>query len=156
MEIKGKTLYRSSDDRYIAGVCGGLGEFFDVDPLVFRLIFLLLLFFGGGGLILYIILWILMPEKAEKRAKNLNENIKQGANKMAEEIKEKSSKEGNGRVLIGVIILVVGLIFLGREFFPFLNIGMDKLWPLIVVAIGVSILLKANNKDENETPKEKK
>jgi len=156
MEIQGRKLYRSSTDRYIAGVCGGLGEFFNVDPLVFRLIFLLLLFFGGGGLLLYIILWILMPEREEKRAKKLNENIKQGANKMAEEIKQKSSGKGNGRVLVGTIILVLGLIFLSREFFPFLNIGMDKLWPLIVIAIGVSILVKSSEEKDEDEPKETK
>lgn len=59
-----KRLYRSTTDKKIAGVCGGLGEYFNVDPLVFRVIFVLALLPGGvPGLLPYIILWILIPKK---------------------------------------------------------------------------------------------
>ena len=58
-----KKLFRSIDDRKICGICGGLGEFFDIDPLIFRIGFLFLLFCGGSGLILYLIMWLLVPEK---------------------------------------------------------------------------------------------
>lgn len=57
-----KRLYRSRNERIIAGVCGGLAEYFGTDPLVMRLAALVLLFFGGG-LILYIIGWIAIPER---------------------------------------------------------------------------------------------
>lgn len=57
-----KRLYRSRKDRVIGGVCGGLGEYFGIDSLAVRLVFLILLFFGGG-LILYIIFWIIIPQK---------------------------------------------------------------------------------------------
>ncbi len=57
-----KQLFRSKTNRKIAGVCGGLGEFFDIDPVFFRAIFLVSAFFGGLGLVIYIVLWILMPE----------------------------------------------------------------------------------------------
>ncbi len=57
-----KKLYRSSSDKMIAGVCGGLGQYFGVDPTLIRLIFALLVLFGvGSGIILYIILAIVMP-----------------------------------------------------------------------------------------------
>lgn len=59
---KPKRLYRSRTDRVIGGVCGGLGEYFGIDSLAVRLVFLILLFFGGG-LILYIIFWIIIPQK---------------------------------------------------------------------------------------------
>jgi len=58
-----KKLFRSTDDRKIAGICGGLGEYLDVDPLIFRIIFLFLLLCGGSGFLLYLIMWLLMPEK---------------------------------------------------------------------------------------------
>ncbi len=58
-----KKLTRSRTDRKIAGVCGGLGEYFNVDPTVIRLLFLLLLLFAGGGGLLYIILWIIVPQE---------------------------------------------------------------------------------------------
>lgn len=56
-----KRLYRSPADRKIAGVCGGLGEHFDLDPVFFRLVFLMLLCFGGIGLVAYFAMWILVP-----------------------------------------------------------------------------------------------
>ena len=52
---------RSITDKKIAGVCGGLAEYFDVDPTVIRLVWVLLFFFGGTGGLAYIILWIVLP-----------------------------------------------------------------------------------------------
>ena len=58
-----KKLYRSKDYRLIAGVCGGLGEYFDIDPIIFRMIFIALLINGGAGIIIYILMWIFVPVK---------------------------------------------------------------------------------------------
>jgi phage shock protein C len=59
-----KKLYRSVQDKRIAGVCGGLGTYFDVDPIIFRIIFIILLLPGGlPGLIPYILMWIFVPEE---------------------------------------------------------------------------------------------
>lgn len=151
-----KKFYRSSTDRVIAGVCGGIGEYFQIDPLIIRLIFVLLLIFGGGGLLIYIILWIIMPERDEKRSEDIAHNIKQGADKMASEIKSSSTKT-NGRVWVGFIILAIGVIYLMREFFPFLNIGFDKLWPLIIIALGIVILTRPEKvKEIGEVKKDEK
>lgn len=61
-----KRLYRSRTDRKIAGVCGGLGEYFKVDPVIFRILGVILLLPGGfPGLLPYIILWIVVPEEPE-------------------------------------------------------------------------------------------
>ena len=56
-----KRLHRSLQDRKIAGVCGGLGDYFDFDPVFFRLFFLFSILFGGLGLVAYLVLWILVP-----------------------------------------------------------------------------------------------
>lgn len=58
----GKKLYRNTDNAVIAGVCSGLGAFFGIDPIIFRLIFALSIFAGGVGILIYIILWVVMPE----------------------------------------------------------------------------------------------
>ena len=58
-----KKLYRSKEDRKIGGVCGGLGEYFDIDPTIIRLIWLAMLFAVGSGVLAYIIAWIIVPEK---------------------------------------------------------------------------------------------
>ncbi len=52
----------STEDRKLAGVCGGLGEFFQVDPVFFRILFVLMVFAGGIGFVLYVILWLLIPK----------------------------------------------------------------------------------------------
>lgn len=54
-------LRRSDDDELIGGVCGGLAEFFDVDVTIIRFLFILSTFFGGAGILIYIILWLVMP-----------------------------------------------------------------------------------------------
>jgi phage shock protein PspC (stress-responsive transcriptional regulator) len=56
-----KRLYRSGDEAKIAGVCAGLGEYFELDPVFFRLFFLFSILFGGLGAIAYVMLWILAP-----------------------------------------------------------------------------------------------
>ncbi len=56
-----RRLYRSSSNSVIGGVCGGLGEYFDIDPNILRLISVLLFFFGGLSLWVYIIMWIVLP-----------------------------------------------------------------------------------------------
>jgi phage shock protein PspC (stress-responsive transcriptional regulator) len=59
-----KKLHRLTEDKKLAGVCAGLGEHFDLDPVFFRLFFLVSLFFGGLGALIYVLLWIMAPEKA--------------------------------------------------------------------------------------------
>lgn len=59
--VKSRHLYRSRTNRSIAGVCGGIAEFFGIDPTILRLITLLLILFGGLSLWVYIILWLIIP-----------------------------------------------------------------------------------------------
>lgn len=66
-EPERRRLYRSRTNRSIAGICGGLGEFFDADPTMIRLVTLLLILFGGISIWIYIILWIVIPEEPARR-----------------------------------------------------------------------------------------
>jgi phage shock protein C len=63
-----KKLHRSKDDRWLAGVCGGLGEYFNIDGTLIRVLFILFGFAVGGGFLIYIILWIIMPEAPDDLA----------------------------------------------------------------------------------------
>ncbi len=58
-------LHLSATDRKLTGVCGGLGEFFKVDPVFFRVTFVVLALAGGTGVLLYVLLWLLMPRAGE-------------------------------------------------------------------------------------------
>jgi phage shock protein C len=60
-----KTLYRSRKNRLIAGICGGIAEYFDVDPIIVRLITLILVLSAGAGLLAYIVAWIVVPEEPD-------------------------------------------------------------------------------------------
>ena len=57
-----KKLYRSEDDRMIAGVAGGLGEFLDIDATIIRLIFAFRILLSGAGLLVYAVMWLIVPE----------------------------------------------------------------------------------------------
>lgn len=74
-----KKLTRSADNRWLAGVCGGLGEYFNIDPTLIRIIFVLATLLLGavvGGIILYAILWALIPvaDAGDPTAKILSED----------------------------------------------------------------------------------
>ncbi|MGI6443387.1 MAG: PspC domain-containing protein [Candidatus Dojkabacteria bacterium] len=76
-----KKLYRSKKERYISGVCGGIAEYFDIDPIIPRLIFVLLLLGEGSGLLIYLILWLVLPEKPDKVVKKKAKTKKEGQQK---------------------------------------------------------------------------
>ena len=58
-----KRLYRLPDQGKIAGVCAGLGEYFQVDPTVVRLIFVLLVLAGASGVLIYLVMWLIVPRQ---------------------------------------------------------------------------------------------
>jgi phage shock protein C len=58
-----KRIYRSNTDRKIGGVCGGLGEFLDKDPVLLRVLFILISLLWGFGIIVYLIMWLVVPLK---------------------------------------------------------------------------------------------
>jgi phage shock protein C len=60
-----RKLYRSRTERMVAGVCGGLAEYFNVDTTVVRVLFLVLTLFGGSGLVVYVVMWILVPDASK-------------------------------------------------------------------------------------------
>jgi len=58
-------LYRSTENKKIAGICGGLGEYFDIDPTIVRLIWIASVLIAGTGLLAYLIAWMIIPEKSK-------------------------------------------------------------------------------------------
>lgn len=67
--VKVKKLYRSRKNRILAGVCGGIGEYVEIDPTLIRLAWILVSFFWGAGILLYIIAWFLIPLNPNKKGK---------------------------------------------------------------------------------------
>ncbi|MEK6916215.1 MAG: PspC domain-containing protein [Nanoarchaeota archaeon] len=60
---KTKKLFRSKKNKVIAGVCGGVGEYFEIDPVVIRLVWVLFSLAGGTGVLAYLIAWLIIPER---------------------------------------------------------------------------------------------
>ena len=63
-----KKLYRSEEQKWLGGVCGGLGEYFNIDPIIVRLIFIAFALIAGGGLLLYLIMWLVIPQEPTEGA----------------------------------------------------------------------------------------
>jgi phage shock protein C len=151
-------LYRSDKDKFVAGVCGGLGEYLHVDPLILRILFVLLALFQGVGFIVYLVLWLFTPtasaaalSQEEIMRHNLSE-MGERARHLGEEARETLHGQGaspwgnqghsNNRMFIGGAILVgVGLLVLLGNFGLLWWFNLGRLWPLALIAVGVVILL---------------
>ena len=131
----GKKLKRSSNDRIIAGVCGGVGEYFNIDPVVVRIVWVLLSFMPGGpGFLAYLICALIIPEDDGVIYQDGNNNI----------------NTSNTPLFIGLALIIVGGIMLAKVIWPqfafkFMNIG--KYWPILLIIFGIYIIVnQANNK----------
>lgn len=148
-----KKLYRSNTDRIVWGVCGGLGEYFGLDSLIFRLIFVALTLSGGAGLLFYIVLAIITPSAptTEKTPDDREEKIKQFAHEvggkirdLASEIKITEKHKDDSRLMIGFVIFFLGLVLLLRVLFPWeLHwLNWNFFWPAIIIIIGLYLMMK--------------
>lgn len=84
-----KKLTRSSKDKLIAGVCGGLGEYFGVDPMVMRVIFIVAAFFMGATFWIYLLLWLIVPLDTDAGASGdvVSRNVEEMSKKANEVVK---------------------------------------------------------------------
>lgn len=138
-----KRLYRSRNDRVIAGICGGLGEYFDIDPTIFRIIFVVAVVAGGVSALLYILGMIVIPEEpAVTTSKNEHSKPEDHTPKTVENSVKKSGRSDSSATG-GVILILVGVLFLLNNL---LNINVwGNFWPLILVVVGLSIMAKSFN-----------
>ena len=93
--IMKKKLYRSKKDKMIAGVCGGIAEYFDVDSTLVRLLTVIFVLLGGAGVVVYIIAWIIIPQTPEQVSddkSNKREEPKEKIKKEAEEVVEEAKE----------------------------------------------------------------
>jgi len=131
-----KKLYRSDKDKVIAGVCGGLGEYFAIDSLIVRLIFLALLFGGGAGFLIYIIFALIVPSEKEAISVVKTSSSDSNAEKAVSVVRSR-----DWRLVFGIILLVIGISSLLSNFWPFSFIW-GNFWPLLLILAGVMIIFK--------------
>jgi phage shock protein C len=125
-----RVLRRSTDDRMIAGVAGGLGRYFGIDATLLRIAFVLLLFAGGSGLLLYVVGWIVMPEQRAGDAVGPPPQQRVPA---------------AGTEVVGLILLVVGAFLLMRVLVPDIFAGR-YVWPIALIVLGLALLLRGGRR----------
>lgn len=150
-------LYRRTDQRVIAGVAAGLGEYLNIDPVILRIVLIVLTLLNGMGVILYIILWIVLPDKfkIDSQATKVEPDIKQKyktdttVNSTIAEEKSKKHKDGNGRIYVGIILIGIGVFFLLERYIP--SIDFADLFPVIIIALGALLVFNSfkNKIDKN-------
>lgn len=148
-----KKFYRSRTDRVLFGVCGGLGKYFGVDPILFRLLFVLFFFVGNGaGIIIYILAVLVIPEEPgepgavdkdlEGEVEELADKIEGKAKEISREVKLDEQKVEESGSMLGVAVVLIGLFFLIRQIFPMWWPDMGIFWALAIIGIGFYIILK--------------
>src|SRR3954453_1327639 len=115
-------LRRSTSNRYVAGVAGGLGRHFDIDPTILRVLLVVLTFFGGAGLVIYAVCWLFVPEDDSDHAV-----IHIGTEPR--------------KILLLAAAAVAFLLAVGNAFH-----GFDAGWPLVGIAVVIAIVLMARDR----------
>lgn len=134
-----KRLYRSSANNVIGGVCGGLGEYFNIDPVLVRVLAVLLAFANGFGLLAYIVAWIIIPRKPlEVEEAELRAAESRGSS-AAPGMSPEPRYNGWTRYLPGLALVTLGLLMLVREFFYWFTWG--DLVPAIMIIAGIAFLV---------------
>ncbi|VVB67137.1 PspC domain protein [Candidatus Norongarragalina meridionalis] len=137
-----KRLYRSKKDRILGGVCGGIAEYFEVDPTLVRLLWVLFVLAGGAGVIAYIIAWIIMPPNPKQ--KGVDEDFSRAAERLGKRMERRKEREEDGKhglLIGGIIVLGIGLVFLASNYGWFPGWwSWDKMWPVMLILVGVGLL----------------
>ena len=131
----------------IGGVAGGLAESINLDVTLIRFLFILLVLVGGGGLILYVVLWIVLPLN-ENTLININSNDMEeqktketGQDPSFTKQNQKFKRKDDGSLIAGLILISLGVIFLVIRYVPRIDFG--DLWPVILIVIGIVLLRNA-------------
>jgi phage shock protein C len=119
-----RRLRRSRKDRVLFGVCGGLGRYLNIDPVVLRIITVALIF-AGVGVVAYIIAWLVIPEADEDEPDS----------------PAGPTSPSKAAVVMGASLVALGVLLLARTMLPWFDSSM--FWPLVVVGGGVLLVATA-------------
>ncbi|MGI1658773.1 MAG: PspC domain-containing protein [Desulfitobacterium sp.] len=158
-------LYRSSREKMIGGVCGGLADYFEVDVTLVRVVALITLFMGGAGILLYLAALFIIPSDRHERPISYGgqgdhvqdimdevvQNVKNTARDFGVDSHTSSSYTTSsknysqrGRTA-GIILVALGVLFLLNQWFPIwdaLYFIISKMWPLVLIVLGAMLIWK--------------
>jgi phage shock protein C len=126
-----RRLYRSREDYWIAGVCGGLGKYFEVDSNLVRLAFVLLAAWNGLGVLLYLVTVLIVPE----------EPLPEVATETGPAPPEERPDETRRIRMLGWLLVIGGVYLLLRRFHLFVPVIQDEAFPVILILGGLVLLL---------------
>ncbi len=135
-------LYKSSTDKVVDGVCGGIGEYFDLDPVIIRLLWVVLVIFGGTGILAYIIAMIIIPKHTDEIPE---ENVSEKVGKHSH-----YSPQFWGMLLVAAgLLLLIGITGpLGGLFAGVALLMGSVLWPLLVIGLGLYLFFNRSSESE--------
>jgi phage shock protein C len=134
-------LYRSPDDRMLAGVAGGLAENWDIDPSLVRIVWALLIVLTGGlAFLVYIVMAIVVPERPAGVAVDHPGEAHGGAS-LAHPRRTNRSDATRGGLVAGLILILIGGFFLLRQLLPSIDLGFW--WPTVAVGLGIVLVVVA-------------
>lgn len=133
--MSAQRLYRSRTNKVFAGVCGGLAEYFDVDPIIIRILFILMVLFGGSGIFLYIAAIFIIPQKPYAVA-DFNQPADQSL---------PVSVSSNARNIFGYILIIGGgLLLLANlnvfHIFDFIGDAFEYIFPILLIVLGMAVI----------------
>ncbi|MES2277055.1 MAG: PspC domain-containing protein [Bacteroidota bacterium] len=145
-----KKLYRDDMHKVIGGVCAGLADYFGIDIAIIRLVFLLTLILKGGGLLIYIILWIVLPKKPfQINHPPIVDYTVPPAGTAAPQWDPQAvmpKKRSTGSIIAGTILILLGGCFILDDLDIIPDWDMEHLWPLILIGVGIVVIFAGSKK----------
>lgn len=142
-----KRLYRSRKNRMLGGVCGGIAEYFNIDPVIVRLIVVALFFVGGSALLAYVIALIVIPYEPFETAVGANKEAAPAA--AAAQVQASQSPSDAVPLFLGIVLILIGGVFLLHNlpiFDPFYgwarHFFRHFFWPSLLIIFGIFIIAR--------------
>ncbi len=137
-----KRLYRSSRERMIAGVAGGLAEYFDIDPVFVRALFVASIFLSGVGILIYLVLWIITPPTPSVAVSSPENASQFSATAAARTLspEELETQKKRNSTLIGIGLIALGIIIFLELLLP--SFSVTYLFPLALIGAGGFLIWK--------------
>lgn len=146
-------IFRVRQNAMIAGVCTGLGIYLGIDPTWVRIFFILLAFAGNGiGVLIYLLLWIIIPLEDQHRDSTFSDTVHTGSQEIADHARQMGQEfreivrqpDSRAGVVIGAALILIGVFYLLQN----LNLSwlrwfnFDLLWPVLLIIGGIALLLR--------------
>ncbi len=141
-----KRLYLSSTDKKIAGVCGGIAEYFEIAPTIVRLFWLISVFVFGTGVLIYFIAAILIPEKEEIGGTINLEKDKNGTYRQENAEYNKHIDEDKNRKVMAFSLIAIGIFLFIKRLGLFHWLNFKFLFPILLVLAGIIVLFNNSKK----------